>query len=328
METQEITSVPIWSHFVPNYVNLYYVDYNDNLDHNTDIINKCVQQNSFFPLSEMLSEWWDCPEWYALDEIRKEMDASGFDYVFDECQDDIREWLWDHDTSTPIEDLLRNTRQVYFYDLGVEIDGWHEAFFCTPWRGESVAQAAYRIRRKLGIGKDSEEAKQIYDMCNNASGGHLRIYFEGNLPDFLKDDGDWKTIVFNGCFKVAIYNPEEGSGDYCTIKLNRSFTFNRANIFLSCESADRYPLDTAWGMCGDWCRKADKPQLSMEPSRYRTKTSSTSAMSLQEAEYERVFKTGGCTRGDTSFKRHRNVHYINEYPCRLECPHCGQEWID
>lgn len=331
-QQQEYESLPIWRNYVDDQYTLYYVDYRDNLDGHTDLINKCVQENNLSPICENIDDWWDFPEGYELEEIKKSMEDKGFEYVYEECYEDIRDWLWDHDTSTPVDDLLGNTGHlVFFYDLGIEVDGWHEGFLCTPWRGESEAQAAYKIRRKLGIKKGTKEAEQIYDMCCQASGGHLRIYFESELQDLLKDDdqSDWKSIRFKGRYNVALYDPMEGSGDYVTIELDRTFSFNRANLFLSDKSVDRYTLQDAWGMCYDWCSRTETPFFSMETTKKgKCKTSSTNALAAQEAEYERVFKAGGCTRGDTNIKRHRDVYYKNIIPCGLHCPHCGQFWID
>ena len=311
---------------------LYYVDYRDNLVDHLNLLNQCVQQNNLYPITETIYDWWDHPEGYYLEEIENKMKSDGLEYVFDECRDDIQEWLGEHDKSTPVEDLLHNTGgQTFFYDLGVEVDGWHEAFLCAPWRGESEAQAAYKIRRKLGIKKGTKDAELIDLMVAQSSGGHLRIYFESDLDDLLKDDGegDWRTITFNGKYNVALFDPMEGSGDYQTLELDCSFQFKRKNLFCSDKSVDRYPLEDAWGMCGDWCRKVETPFFSMEPvKKGKCKTSSTNTLAMQEAEYEKTFKAGGCTLGDTNLKRHRNVYYKNIIPCGLHCPHCGQFWID
>lgn len=45
-------------------------------------------------------------------------------------------------------------------------------------------------------------------------------------------------------------------------------------------------------------------------------------------EYDRVYKAGGCTLGDTDMRRHRDVYYRNVFPCGSVCPHCGQFWGD
>ena len=48
----------------------------------------------------------------------------------------------------------------------------------------------------------------------------------------------------------------------------------------------------------------------------------------QEAEYVKTFRKGGCTAGDINISRHRDVYYINDYPCGHKCPHCGTFWVD
>ena len=128
--------------YMPEYVCLYYVDYNSNLNNETKTLQSCLTQNSLFPLSESVFDWWDYPEEHYLDEIKEKMRKDGVEHLFDEHLDDIRDWLYDNDKSTPVEDLLRNTGRIAcFYDLGVELDcGWHEAFMCTPWRNESSSR--------------------------------------------------------------------------------------------------------------------------------------------------------------------------------------------
>ena len=329
----ENESLPIWRNYVDDSYELYYVDYRDDLSYHKDLLEKCIRDNSLYPLSETVYEFWDYPEGYYLDQIRESMERDGFEYVFDECCEEIKEWIWDHDTSDPVKDLLGNTGGLtFFYDLGIEVDGWHEAFLCNPWRGETEAQAAYKIRRKLCIKKGTKEAGYIEQMVAEASyGGHLRIYFHADLNDLVdgyngKDNP--KTIVFKGHYAVAIYDPVNGSGWFEDMDIDCSFAFNRDNLFLSCKSVERYTIEDCYGMSDSWCERYAKPTFSNEPSKHKTRTSSTSAIAAQEAEYERVFQAGGCTRGDTNHRRHRDVHYINEFPCRLECPHCGQEWID
>jgi hypothetical protein len=47
-----------------------------------------------------------------------------------------------------------------------------------------------------------------------------------------------------------------------------------------------------------------------------------------EAKYNHTYKKGGCTFGDMDTYRHRNVIYINNYPCGNKCKDCGNFWID
>lgn len=331
------TNNEIWRPYLPDYVSLYYVDYNDNLRDSRDgmkLISQCLSKNNLYPLSECVCDWWDYPEGEYIREMREAMEADDIEWD-DEWIDDIREALWDKDESEPVNDLLRNTGAVnMFYSLNVEVDGWHEAAFCNPWRGDSETMAAYKMRRALKIQKGTKAAKQIESIVANAPyGGDVRIYFSAELVDMLstkydEHDPDFKTIHFKGTFAVALYNSLEGSGDYEEIELDLLLPFDRDNLAIS--DSDRYSLESCFGMSYDWLRGTDVPKLSLEAygKKKSKKPSKAAQMREKEAEYDRVFKAGGCSLGDTDFRRHRDVYYDNNFPCGHHCPHCGQFWVD
>ncbi len=324
-----------WRSYLPDYVSLYNISYDDNLHDSRDgikLISNCLEKNNLYPLSETIFDWWEYPEGYYLDEMQKSMEADGIEWN-EEWVDDIREALWYKDESTPIDDLLRNTGSVnMFYSLNVEIDGWHEAIFATPWRGDSEAMAAYKMRRALKIQKGTKAAKQIATIVANASyGGDVRIYFNAHLKDMLSTEyevaADFKSIHFKGTFVVALYNSLEGAGYFEEIELDLSIPFDRDNLSLS--ETDRYNIEECFGMAYDWLRDTNAPKMSHEKVGKKPKKSSKNAqMRNQEAEYERIFNSGKCSLGDTNYKRHRDVYYSNDFPCGSHCPHCGQFWVD
>lgn len=323
-----------WEPYIPTYVDMYYVDYRDDLSDNTKLLQECIDKNSLYPISECLDDWWEYPEAPYLEEMQNQMERDGIEWD-DDWVDEIRDALWAKDTSDPINDLLRNTGAItMFYSLGVEIDGWHSAFLCNPWRGESEEMAAYKIRRALGISKDSPEAKKIWTIvCNAPYGGELRIYFETDLRDvhsrkYEENDRDFKSIHFKGTVAVALYDHNQGSGYYEEIAIDRKFPFKRENLALS--DSEKYSLEEYFGMCGDWLRGTDAPTLSFDAPKNNRKLKSSTAVQdrAREAELDRIFKAGGCTFGDMNYKRHRDVYYRNEIPCGSKCPHCGTFWID
>lgn len=318
--------------YLPNYVSLYYVDYRDDLCEHNDLLQESLSSNSLDPINEKVWDWWDYPEGEYLKEIQQKMEQDDLDEVYEENEDEIRDWLCEHDTSTPVDDLLCNTGKIsMFYSLGLEIDGWHSAFMCNNWRNTTEAQEAYRIRRKLGIEKDTPEAKLIDSIVQNAyGGGELRIYFINGLSAVLSEDpeNDFKQIHFKGKFAVAVYNTCEGSGDFEYITIDKTFPFTRDNLYTS--ESDKYSLENCFGMCNDWLDKSSVPTFSMEKPKRASKIakSKNAERMAQEAEYNKVFKAGGCTAGDMDYKRHRDVYYDNNVPCGSHCPHCGTFWID
>lgn len=318
--------------YLPSYVNLYFVDYRDDLSNQKELIQKSLGSNSLTPIYDKVWEWWDYPEGEYLKEIREKMEQDGLEDKFEEHEDEIRDWLCENDKSTPVEDLLRNTGEIsMFYSLGFEIDGWHSAFMCNPWRDGSYAMDAYKIRRILGIKKGTPEADQIDSIVQNANGGgELRLYFNNDLRSVLSDDTekDFKQISFKGEFAVAIYNAKEGCGDFEYMKIDKTFPFVRDNLYTS--ESDKYSLENCFGMCSDWLDQYSAPTFSIEPVKNsRTIRKSHNAERIaQETELNRIFKAGGCTLGDMDYKRHRDVYYDNNVPCGSHCPHCGTFWID
>ena len=329
--------------YLPNYVSLRYVDYRDDLSNSIELLQKCIEKNSLQPLAETVYDWWDeDSSSYYMDEIREKMKHDGLEELFSENEDEIRDWLYENDKSTPVEDLLRNTGGItFFYSLGLEVDGWHRGgFLCGPYRGESEAVAAYRVARKLGIKKNSPLYKHIETLVSEASGGgELRIYFSTSMEDLISgaeenrlywtnEDGkkDFKSMRFNGDVKVAIYNPNEGSGYEVTIPLDKTFPFKRENLFVS--ETEKWDLESTFGMCSDWLRDKDVPAMLYKSCKGAMRESKNAERLKREAELTKVFREGGCTAGDMDMSRHRDVYYENEIPCGWHCPHCGTFWID
>lgn len=48
-----------WEPYIPTYVDMYYVDYRDDLSDNTKLLQDCIDKNSLYPISEYLDDWWD-----------------------------------------------------------------------------------------------------------------------------------------------------------------------------------------------------------------------------------------------------------------------------
>lgn len=335
MENEKLIKAKSWKDYMPEYVSLYYVDCRDDLSEQIDILQDCIERNSLYPLSETVYDWWDFPEEQYLDEIHKKMEKDGLEAEYDEHIDDIRDWLSEHDESTPIEDLLGNTNDVLmFYSLGKDIDcGWHEELLCNPWKNESEKSSAYKVRRMLGIKDGTSDAKKILNIVENSyDGGELRIYFTGNIKDFINDEwngdekkSDFQTIRFDGEITVAIYNPGSGSGDFCRVKLNKEFSFVRENLRIS--ETESYSLESCFGCYGSDIDSGGSVTLSLEKPKSKSVIAKSKIVS-QENKFIKIFKEGGCSADDVNMSRHRNVVYRNDIPCGWHCPHCGREWLD
>lgn len=322
-----------WRDYLPNYVSLYNVSYDSNLDNEHGILQRCVEKNNLYPLNEIVYDFWDAPEDYYMEDIRRSMMRNGLEDEYYKHGEEIKEYLWDKDDSTPCEDLIGNTTWLkFFYSTGIELDhGWHEAFMTTPWRNKTCAQSARRIRQVLGIKKDTPEADAILELCENSScGGELRIYFEASVNDVIAGDAwesdkpDWKTIHFKGKCAVAVWDNTNGAGDFVKIELDKELPFVRENLQIS-DVAEKYDIDSVCGLCGDWLRDCTKPKFSYTKKPKRIKVS---AAIKQEREFQKIFDAGGCSPYDNNTSRHRGVYYRNVLPCGLYCPNCGKIWYD
>ena len=327
---------PIWQKYMPEYVNLYYVNRDEDLNTHQATLQECVSKNHLYPLNDVVYDFWVYPEGEYLNEIEEKMDADGLHEEFVENEDEIKDWIYDHDESNPVDELLEHTSdQTFFYSLGIELDhGLHYGYMATPWRNQSCAQSAYRIRRALGIKKGSPEAAEILELCENSTyGGELRIYFESDIRDMIsgdewnynEDKEGWRAIHFKGTFAVAVWDNTNGAGDYVKIHIDKELPFIRENLQIS-EVAEKYNIEYACGLCGDWLRDCDKPTFSC--TRPKTNGAKKSKAVTQEQYFQRLYEQGKCSPLDNNISRHRDVYYRNEVPCANVCPHCGKEWLD
>lgn len=326
----ETNNNEVWREYMPDYVGLYYVDYRSDLDGHMELVQQCVKSNSLDALHEEVLNWWDFPEESYLDDIEEAMKADGLLEEFERDRDAIVDWLYENDKSDPVSDLLRNTKDiVFFYSLGVELDGWHDDW-CGSYRGESESMSAYKIRKALKLKKGGPGDEAINEMIQNASyGGELRLYFNASVEDLVTNaDKDFQSISFKGQCHVAIANSNNGSGYDTVLDIDISLPFDRANLFIDECVKYSYSFDVC-GMVSNWC-KGTSFQMSYEKVKNgsKLKKSSMNEYLDQEAEYIKTFKAGACSAGDMNMNRHRNVTYINEFPCGNRCPHCGTFWID
>jgi len=122
MTTVEIKSFEEIKALLPKYVSLYDIDYRDNLDNSMEIISKCFDKKSADPLVELIDEMlmdseWDSVEYY-IKELKQDLcrhydiDDDEAQEIIDEYEDNIKDYLYGVDDSTPVRELIRNTDDV------------------------------------------------------------------------------------------------------------------------------------------------------------------------------------------------------------------------
>lgn len=316
-----------WKDYVPENTYLYYIDYNSNLDENSDVLQESVSENSIIPISEMLGEFYEPNVSEYMTDIRKKMRGGGCEELFESKTDEILDLLYSRDKSEPINDLLRNTSPIpWFFSLGEEFgDLWNGGSYNYK-REEGDIETICKL---LGIDPNSEQGKIIRGIRQSANyGGELRIYFRCDLRNLLTvEEEDFTAIHFKGKYAVGIINQYNGSGDFEEIELDRTFTFKRDNLFHA--KVERYNIYDIFGIYDSAIPEMTPRLLVKHDAKIQSVETSSQKEYLQtEAKLNETFKNGGCTLGDMNVKRHRDVAYRNIYPCGLVCPHCGTFWID
>src|SRR5690606_38335379 len=155
--------------YLPESTSLYYVDYRDSLDDSLDELDRAIKEGSYEPIDDLIFDWdvWPNVKYY-MDEIKsdlsKDFEDEEVEQIMEEYDDEIRDWIYEKDNSTPIQDLLRNTRKrAILYDTGHEVDSNSYA-----WTEEEMQEEIDGIKSALNITGDKHD-KAIKEMLYNAS---------------------------------------------------------------------------------------------------------------------------------------------------------------
>ena len=311
----------------------YYFDYRDGLteqqvetifsseDGLFEVENE-IFENNFEYECELKDSAVDSYIDYFEDEITEEIGEDRPVWE-DDFRDWVQEYVW---VDMNIRELMRNTgEEVFFLDTGEEFTGYGQS-------QEEYEQDCNRIKKLLGI-TSSKYDDAIMDMIYSASyGGQLAVYFNMHIDDLLDNlivEASKKqpnAIRFKNAH-IAIIDTVQGSGWYCELP-GHEFTlpFQKESLFYERSVSYNFTYDVC-GMSSNWCDSTRVAFISQDDAGPAPQ-SSLAAIKAVDDEYERMFKAGKCTLGDKKFSRHRNVIYVNNFPCGHECQDCGQFWVD
>ena len=239
---------------------------------------------------------------FSLDEKYLDDEFSAF------CQDYIS-------IDINLDGLIYNTQsQVFFYDLDTEITG------------EDIERDLAVVKKRIGL-QSSEEDGIIREMLQDAYyGGNLVAYFMADIMSLIKpEDSGIRFQQVN----LAIVDHCNGSGGDCFIKgADFIVPFERDKIVFDKSIKYNYSFSVC-GMCSDWC---EDTQWGFAKWYGDGKTSEEKTAIQIRREYDTkcdsIFKAGGCSVGDMDMKRHRNIEYVNDFPCGWHCKDCGTFWVD
>ena len=308
----------------PHGVNLIYIDYRDSFDENLEALNRAIQLNNIH------EAWPDEPDWfmdaqgeslrYILDEnfTTEELEEWG-ENTDNKGLEQIEAWLYDHDTSTPAEDLLRNTgNKLFFYDTGLEIPEYP-----SYGGGDTfLNKHAKRIANKLKIDFEKHKKSLRSIIANACYGGKLVLIFYTKPSDMF--GGDKCNAIKFPKAQLVIMDRDQGSGDSETIDEEVVLPFNRKNLWIDSE-AGGYSIDSVFGFY--------LPAFAQNPSYIKVdkikkiKTSDLHAETEKYAEWDADLKKGICHFEDPRFNSHK-TEYRMDFPMGNKCVRCGRFYID
>lgn len=305
--------------------NLIYVDYRDNLDEQMDEMQNSIINGNFDNFDEKIDNWyWDSINDSINEEIhelKKQLKNKGYSLDnFEDFEDIVYDIICERDNSNPFSTLIKNTSKTpIFFSLNMYID---EDL-------DSIKRTLNKIKKILNIPFNNKEYDKdiLYVLNNRCYGGHLGIFATPDYEDLLMN----KPMKFSGDIRLAIVDYNNGSGWHTILKNFETpyYIFNK-NIFID----ETFKYNFSFAVCdmySDWCKDCeliiDQPKESDKIINIKPNERLVSFIK-NDIEYDKIFKEGGCSFGDMNIKRHRNVEYINEYPCGSRCKDCGTFWID
>ena len=307
---------------IPQRVSLYYVDYRDSFDESMEQLQQCIHSGEYDALDIDFGD--DSRDYYIKElksDLEREFDIDDASDILYQYEDKILNTLFDRDDSDVVGDLLRNTSDpVMFIETGYEVES--ESW---SWSDARVRLERIMIKRKLGLICTGVDNQSLDDMIRQASyGGQLVVFFTYDAKAMIKQ-GNGNATFRNGY--IAIINTYNGSGDHCQVSAEFTIPYNRERVFIDETIKYNYSFEVC-GMDRRWCADADVTFSERAEPMPELEESSIARVIAQNAEYDRVYKSGSCSFGDMDIRRHRKSSYVNEYPCGNRCADCGTFWID
>lgn len=303
----------------PRGIALVYTDYRDRFEDMGTVqeIIKGTFEDDYAFLGDAQADSVQC--------VLKEYMESGSGPAFtlsDEVEESMRSWLYDHDTSDPLKDMLKNTGRKLFY---LETEDTTGAY------GNMEKQVA-DLQKKYGQ-TDAQKKEISYVLNEQFYGAPVSFYFYASVSEVYNalygSEKEKKYIEVTGAYFSTV-DRVQGSN-----WLGNEAIFN---IAIPRQFFDSVFLDEAKGTGYGWGEIAGQTGYSEATvSAVNTLPIGTLLImpTVSEAQQRETRlqahwdKTGTCTRGDMNWKRHKgDKPYKDEFPCGNTCETCGTFWVD
>lgn len=316
----------------PSWVSLVYIDYNNSLNENPDVLNWIL---TWGECRDTLNEnWWiSDAEYESIAEIKKEL-FDGYE-ISDEVNDTINEWCREHNDSDPIKDLIRNTNSP----LAV-YDTWF--YFEEADNTDDMYAQCLEACKHLGI--HTKYARTLYNKIRIEAyyWWQLLILFNPDLIDFYnhkRDENPEAHLLFDSEIVIGVIHYGNGSWyfDPITLTPKSQIAVPLDSKRIQIDELEKYSIQNIFGCFRNvW---SEVKIVHKKPNKNKTlllkidkipeeDTTVNEARLKEQAEFNRIYREWKCSFTDSDISRHRWVFYKNEYPCWSHCPHCGRFRID
>lgn len=196
--------------YLPEYVILYPVDQYSKIP--ASIIRDCLAMENQEPLDERLLDLWDFPTEFYMKEIKHRMYYDQLKNVFDEDEDEIRDWLYEHDESEPLGTMARQTRIRSRILLYSNHDFFIPEVFVTEFIPHYEHQYRYKDALKeaidlLAINPAAFKKEDRDGLCR----GNWPDIPHRNNPVVSPEEFYDCCVNSNGCMNWGFFGVSEGS---------------------------------------------------------------------------------------------------------------------
>ena len=304
----------------PHGIDLVYIDYRDQFEDMTKL--QAVLKDG----GDDVFEGNDDGSYESIMEVLKNYkESEGADEISDEVEDAMREWLYEHDTSDAVRQLLKNTGAKLCY---IETPDYAEQNAAIN-TGCDPADAR-RIIRKYG--KTAEQKKEVARVLGEQFyGAPVSFYFYADVEDLYNvlQREQSKYIEVIGAY-IGTVDRVQGSnwlGDNAlfTISVDRKRFMD--SFYLDQADGNGYGWERICGGSSyEDCQVNGMDKVRAGSIRIKAETSEAQKREQKLAAHWK--KTGECTAGDMNTSRHASAPYRNDYPAGNKCEKCGTFWID
>jgi hypothetical protein len=301
----------------PRGVDLIYIDYRDVLsaDDIQEVIKNGYLENDM---------WMNDAQYDSIYELKNRCEEELEGEMSEEAEEVFKEWCFEHDTSNPLKDLLKNSGSHLFF---VETEDYSEENTDT----ETVQRQIKEFSKKYA--KNEEQAKEIrYVMNEQFYASPVSFYFYADVEDVyetVQNAKDDEYITINGAYFSTIDRVQGSNwlGNEGCFKIAVTKKQFIDTVFLDKAKGNGYSWDEIAGQTGYDEASVYSGEVKADTTIINAKVSDDI---LRERRLQENWdKTKKCTFGDMKWERHTGEKaYSNNYPCGNKCEDCGTFWID